>query len=219
MEIAGEIEDGAAIDHGVPGFWRRKPGCAVDAERLIERGKRFRRDQAADHALAVIGLEAVHPHVGVRQPVPDRQQQAGDDVKAALGEFRNRGAFGFPQFRKFFACGRAPVRVLEAFDAERLAAHWPDQPGADFDVAVVVHQAGGMDLHRRPMRLLVDQQTAALSPQRQRIGKCQRMIAVLAQYPVTACLGAGRGISADSPPLGDREAFGDQGLDADIVGA
>ena len=73
LQIAGEIEDGAAIEHGAPGFRRGKPGCAVDAERLIERSNRFGRDQAADHALAVIGLEAVDPHVGGWQPVPDRQ--------------------------------------------------------------------------------------------------------------------------------------------------
>ena len=76
-----------------------------------------------------------------------------------------------------------------------------------------------MDLHRRALRLLVDQQTAALGPDGERIGKRQRLVAVLAQYPVAAGLGAGRGIGADGAPLGDMEAFGDQGLDADIVGA
>ena len=140
-------------------------------------------------------------------------------MKAALGEFRNLGTFGFPQLRKFFARGFAPVRVLEALDAECLAAHRPDQSGADFDAAVVVHQAGGVYLHRRAMRVLVDEQPAALSPKRQRIGKRQRMIAVLAQYPVAARLGAGRGIGANCPPLGDMKAFGDQGLDADVIGA
>ena len=63
LQIAGEIEHGAAIDDGAPGFVRRKAGGAVDAERLIERCERFGRDEAADDALAVIGLEAVDAHV------------------------------------------------------------------------------------------------------------------------------------------------------------
>jgi hypothetical protein len=70
-------------------------------------------DETADHALAVICLEAIDARVLSRQPVPDRQQEAGDDVKAALGEFRHLGAFGFPQRCKFRRRDLPPVRVLD----------------------------------------------------------------------------------------------------------
>ena len=76
-----------------------------------------------------------------------------------------------------------------------------------------------MHLHRRAPRLFVDQQTAALGADRKGVGERQRAVAVLAQHAVAAGLGAGRGIGADRPPLGDMKAFGDQGLDADVIGA
>ena len=51
---------------------------AVGADGLRDPG---RRDQPADDALAGIGLQPVDPHGLVGQPLPDRQQQAGDDVE------------------------------------------------------------------------------------------------------------------------------------------
>ena len=191
--------------------------CAVDAEHLISgasasgvissRRARRHRSRSGDH-----------PHVGVQQPVPDRQQQAGDDVKL-LGEFRNRGAFSFPQFREFFACGLAPVRVLEAFDAERLAAHWPDQPGADFDVAIWWRRlAASICTAARCICSLMSRQPP-----------CARMARASASgnggcgpCAIPGNSVSGRGVRHKCgrfPPLGDREAFGDQGLNADIVGA
>ena len=73
-----------------------RPGAPVDAEALVDAVERLGRDEAADDALAVIGLEAVDPHVLGRQPVPDRQQQAGDDVERALGEFRDAWRIRLP---------------------------------------------------------------------------------------------------------------------------
>ena len=160
LQIAGEIEHGTAIEDGAPGLVSGEVWHTVDAEALIDAVERLGRHEAADHAFAIIGLEAVDAHVLGRQPVPDRQQQAGDDVKGALGEFRDAGAFRFPQRRESVPCGRAPVRASEPLDADRLAAHRPDQTGADFDVAVVVHQAGGLHLHGGALGLLVDQETA-----------------------------------------------------------
>ena len=104
-------------------------------------------------------------------------------------------------------------------DGDGLARHRADQAGADFDVAVIVHQAGGVHLHGGAMRLVVDEQAAALGAQCERLGQRQWPVAVLAQDPVAAGFGAGRGIGADDAALGDVEAFGDQGLDADVVGA
>ena len=76
-----------------------------------------------------------------------------------------------------------------------------------------------MELQRGAVGLLVDHETAAIGPQRERFGQGQGPVAVLAQHPVAAGLGAGRGIGADGAPLGDTKALGDQGLDADVVGA
>ena len=70
------------------------------------------------------------------------------------------------------------------------------------------------------MRLLVDQQTCAgASGQSERLDQGQRTVAVLAQDPVAAGLGAGRGVGVHRAALGDVEALGGQGLDADVVGA
>ena len=46
---------------------------SVDAEALIDAVERLGRHQATDHALAVVGLEAVDAHILRRQPIPDRQ--------------------------------------------------------------------------------------------------------------------------------------------------
>ena len=99
LQSAGEIDHRAAVEHGAPGF-RSGEGRGLGAERLIEPAQFLGRDEPADDALALVGLEAVDAHVARRQPVPDRQQQAGDDVELAVGEFRHLRAFGLPQRRE-----------------------------------------------------------------------------------------------------------------------
>ena len=49
----------------------------------------LRRNETADHALAVIRLEAVDARVLFGEALPDREQQAGHDMKPALREFRH----------------------------------------------------------------------------------------------------------------------------------
>jgi hypothetical protein len=109
--------------------------------------------------------------------------------------------------------------VIEALDTDRLARHRPDQPGADLDVAVIVHQAGGVYLDRRALGLFVDQQAATVGPEGERFGQGQGPVAVLAQDAIATGLGAGRGVGVNRTALGDLEALGGQGLDADVVGA
>jgi len=104
LQIAGELEHGAAVKDRAPRLRRGKTDAPGHPEAFVDASERLGGDKTTDHALAVIGLEAVDAHVLGRQPVPDRQQEAGDDVKAALGELRNAGTFGFPQRRKF-RCG------------------------------------------------------------------------------------------------------------------
>ena len=54
---------------------------------------------------------------------------------------------------------------------------------------------------------------------RERVGQRQRPVAVAAQDPVAAGLGASGGMRVDRAPLDDAEAFGSQRLDAEIVDA
>jgi hypothetical protein len=121
LHLAGKIEDGAAIDDGAPGFVGCQDRSAADAETMMETVERLGRDEATDHACAVVGFEAVDTHIVSRQPIPDRQQQASDDVKAAFGEFRDLGAFGVSQGREFIARRLAPVRMLEVVDGDHFA--------------------------------------------------------------------------------------------------
>ena len=98
--------------------------------------------------------------------------------------------------------------------------HGPDQAGARFDPAIIVHQAGSRDLHRGAMRLLVDQQAGAGVPgQGERLSERHRAVAVLAQDAIAAGFGARRGMGVHRTAFGDVEALGGQRLDADVVGA
>ena len=187
---------------------------------MIDAVEGLRGDEAADHALAVFRLEAVDPHILGRQPVPDRQQQAGDDVKRALGEFRNLRTFGFPHRREFFGGGFAPVRALEMVDVRVSRVMGRIRRVRASTRAVIVHQAGSRDLHRGAMRLLVDQQAGAGVPgQGERLGERQGPVAVLAQHAIAAGFGARRGMGVHRTAFGDAEALGGERLDADVVGA
>ena len=72
-----QVQHGPAVEHGGPGIGR------CESRRVARDGLRHpgRRDEAADDALAVIGLQPVDAAMLVGQPPPDRQQQAGDDVQ------------------------------------------------------------------------------------------------------------------------------------------
>ena len=146
LQIAGELEHGAAVKDRAPRLRRGKTDAPGHPEAFVDASERLGGDKTTDHALAVIGLEAVDPHIVEWQPVPNRQQLAGDDMKAALGKFRDAGAFGIPKGGKFFDGGLAPVRALEIVERENVTRHWPDQARARLDAAVIVHQAGGGDL-------------------------------------------------------------------------
>ena len=76
-----------------------------------------------------------------------------------------------------------------------------------------------MNLDRGAMRLFVNQEAAGRGAQCKRFGKRQRPVAVLAQNPVAARFGAGRGMRINGAAFGDRETFGRQGLDTQVVDA
>ena len=54
------------------------------------------RDLAADDAFAGIGLKPIDARRLVRQALPDRQEQAGDDMDRAVGELGHLGELGLP---------------------------------------------------------------------------------------------------------------------------
>ena len=83
-----------------------------------------------------------------------------------------------------------------------------------------MHQARRRHLHRGPPGLGVDKEAAAGRAGRvDCFGEGEGVVAVLAQHPVAARLGAGRGVRVNGAALGDAEALGGQRLDADVVEA
>ena len=120
-----------------------------------------RRDLAADDALAVVGLEPIDARRFIRQALPDRQQQTGDDVDLAVGELRHVGELGLPGAREGLAVGLAPMGLRHHRQRDDRVLHRPDQPDAAFDLAVVEHDAAGRHLHGGAARLRVDQQHGA----------------------------------------------------------
>ena len=87
-------------------------GVSVDASVVRRVGDPGRRDPAADDALAGIGLEPIDPRRLVGQPLPDRQQQPGDDVDRAVGELRHLGEFGVPGRCEGGAIGFVPMALV-----------------------------------------------------------------------------------------------------------
>ena len=139
LETVREIEDGPAVEHGAPcigGCERRRivpaSACATQA----------RRDEAADDALAIIGLQPVDAAMLVRQPAPDRQQQAGDDVELAVGEGREFRRAPPSQARaKSSLSALLPMGLREPVERDRRAVHRAQQPHAALDAGR--HRASG----------------------------------------------------------------------------
>src|SRR6516162_1302401 len=60
-------------------------------------------------AIAAIGLKAIDPRRFARQPLPDRQQQARDDMDRAFRKFRDVCELCQPGGGEAFAIGFAPM--------------------------------------------------------------------------------------------------------------
>ena len=83
-EPAGEMQDGAIGAYGGPRFVRRQGRRVIQPERPADLALGSGRNQAADGPLAVVGLQAIDAQRFIGQPVPDRQQQAGDEVVSGV---------------------------------------------------------------------------------------------------------------------------------------
>ena len=120
------------------------------------------RDLAADDALAGVGLQPIDAGRLVRQPLPDRQQQARRRRGCVLSVNSGTSASS--------ACQAAAKRVTIRFDpmafrhhpqGDAVLLHRSDQSDAPLDLAVVKHEARGRNLNGGTSRTLVDQQDGA----------------------------------------------------------
>ena len=115
LEPVGEFEDGPAVEHGGPGIGRRQ-SRRVRLDRLRNPG---RRDETADDARAVVGLEPIDPAALIGQAPPDRQQEAGDDVERAGRELGDACDLFLPGGGEGVAVGFPPMRLRHGGDRDR----------------------------------------------------------------------------------------------------
>ncbi len=157
LQILGEIEDGAAVRQGGESILSRQ------RRRTRRQGARDPggRDTPANDALPRIGLEPIDPRRLVRQSLPDRQQQAGDDVDGAVGELRYVGKLGPPSDGEGIAVGLDPMALRHHFQRGMVLLHRPDEPHAPLDLAIVEHQRWRWHLHGGAARAVIDQQDGA----------------------------------------------------------
>ena len=135
---------------------RRQRRCAA-SQRIRHPG---RRDLAADDALAGIGLKPIDAGQLVRQPLPDRQEQARHDMDRALGELGHLAELGLPGRGEAFAVGFRPMAFGHHLQRKAVMLHRPDQPHPPLDLAVIEHEARRRHLNGGPAGALVDQQDA-----------------------------------------------------------
>ena len=98
-----------------------RPGAAGEAEGATEVAELGGAEDAADQVLAVIGDEAAHTHALVGEPVPDREQQAGDQPEAGVAVARQTRDLGIPECAPLCIIGNAPLRGVQRRPCHGLA--------------------------------------------------------------------------------------------------
>ena len=231
---AGELDargvhDGDAAQHKTArerkaaALGERRPGF-IGRERRVAGGEgvnELRRNEAADHALAVIRLEAVDARVVLGQLLPDGEQQAGHEMEPALREFRHGLQLARPQLGERRSVGLAPLRV-----GERGIRRWlgrsmgrTRRTRRSMVPSSSVRLGAGSCTAAR-CGLAVGEENAAVRPgELQRFRERERLVAVLARDLVEPGLRAGRAAWRSVRRVGDHEAFGADGLKAHLVGA
>ena len=146
-----------------PSISAAKAASGVSVGRV--RGKDVRdpggRDLAADDALAGIGLQPIDAGQLVRQPLPDRQQQARHDMDRAFRELGHLRKLRLPGRGEAFTIRFDPMAFRHHLQGDAVLLHRSDQPDAPLDLAVVEHEARRRDLNGGTSRALVDQQDGA----------------------------------------------------------
>ena len=138
----GERERGAPRHDLVEDLGGRQAGAAREAEGGAEDAGLGGAEHAADHMFAAVGGEPAHPHALAGQPVPDREQQAGDQPEAGLRVRRQAVDLPLPQRAPLVPAGVPPLRGAEFGLSHGLAGGRADQPDAFLDPAVVEHARG-----------------------------------------------------------------------------
>ena len=115
----------------------RKRRPAVEIEGDAEARHIGGWDQAADDALAFIGLQPVDLAGSARQMFPDGQEQAGDEMEVARPCGRNLAKLLEPCMRKFFLGRDLPMAAGELCFGNGIARQRPDQPQTFFNAAVI----------------------------------------------------------------------------------
>ena len=133
-------------------------GAAVEAERGAHVADFLGDQEPADQLLAVVGSEPADAEVLVGQPVPDRQEEAGDDPEAGFGVARERRDLVVPEPAPFRFGGALPMGGGECLGVDRLAVVRTHQPVALLYVAVVEDANRGGENDRRAPGAGVDDQ-------------------------------------------------------------
>ena len=232
LQPVGQMQDRLALDHRRPRILGRQIRRIFEAEIAIDLAERRRRHQPADHPLAPrvlplasprrikVGLQAIDAHRVLRQPPPDRQQQAGDDMEAAGGERRNLSDLSLPCLGEGVFVRFLPLRMRQGIMSNRAALHRSQEAHPALDRAIITHQPRSRQLHGGPAGTGVDQELRSrVTRPFQRFLQGHGLVAVLALDLEDPGLGAGGVVGVHRPPLGDHQALGGHGLDADIISA
>lgn len=139
-------------------------------------------------------------------------------MEPAFDELRRAGQFRRPGRAKLIAIRFAPMAKRQVFERDRHALEGPQQPRPPLHLAVVGHQARCGDLQSGAPGLGVDEQLClpALRP-------VERLVEREGAKPLAAVdgedprLGAACRMDVKRAAIGDHQALGRQGLDADVI--
>ena len=175
----------------------------------------------ADDAFAGIGLQAIDPHGLVRQPLPDRQQQSGDDVKIAVRESGNLGEFPLPGLGKGGTVGLVPSACAPAPPTDRAVrsigrsrrTRRSTSPSSSMTLGA------GTCTAARPDCAFTSKSGPRVVRAVQCLREAERPIALAPADGEDLGLRTGLGMDIERTPIGHHQALGGQRLDADVVGA
>jgi hypothetical protein len=128
----------------------------------------------------------------VRQPLPDREQQARHNVDRAFRELGHLGKLRHPGRSEAPTVRFDPVALRHHAQGDRVLIHRPDQTDAPLDLAVIEHDARRGDLHGGSSRALIDQQDGlTIGKTSKSVIQTHRMIALALCDSEQPGLGAG----------------------------
>jgi hypothetical protein len=129
---------GRALQHALGDLPRRLRDLeALGAEALQGGLERRARDDTAQHALVLVGLQAVDLRLAA-EAVPDRQHGAGDQVERAVAELRRAGDLLVPQRPGVFGGQGLPVVLADPVAIDELIVGRRGQAHLAGDAPVLV---------------------------------------------------------------------------------